>query len=154
MGSTGNTSTWLTSQKKQLSYVVLPTLHWYHWLLTGSLWLPVPAPLWWQDQALHSCVFLKSKQIKSLNARSHVGQSWVKPLPVMVTLNIYLCPTARVGDTDTDNDVLKQFYNSIYQLASSVCLITVPIPGTASNRTATANGQAPWEIKSVCALSS
>lgn len=67
----------------------------------------------------------------------------------MVTLNIYLCPTARVSDLDIGNDTLKQFYNDIYQLASFVYLITVPILGTAN----TADSQAPLEIKSVCALS-
>lgn len=72
----------------------------------------------------------------------------------MVTLNIYLCPTARVSDLDIGNDALKQFYNDIYQLASFVYLITVPILGTAFNRTAnTADSQAPLEVKSVCALS-
>lgn len=61
----------------------------------------------------------------SLNARSHLGQSWVKPLSVIVPLNIYLCPTAHTGVLDIGNDTLKQLHSRIYQTDSFVYLITV-----------------------------
>lgn len=61
----------------------------------------------------------------SLNARSYLGQTWVKPLSAMLSLNIYLCPTAHMGVLDIGNDTLKSFYSRIYQLDSFVYLITV-----------------------------
>lgn len=90
----------------------------------------------------------------SLNARSHLGQTWVKPLSVMAPLNIYLCPTAHVSVLDIANDTLKQLYNRIYQMDSFVYLITVHSwDCLEQNSQHTANSPAPLEIKSVCALS-